>query len=62
MPMGSFGFLSSYNSVVRGKRSQDPEAAMLDHWLDIIKTYYTKETKFEEQNACPKLSSFWKWG
>lgn len=55
--MASLGFLSSRMNVCQG-----PEAAMLGHWLGIIRAYYTKDTKLEEENASPEFSSCWEWG
>lgn len=57
LSMTSLGFLTSRMNVCQG-----PEAAMLGHWLGIIRTYYTKDTKLEGENASPEFSSCWEWG
>ncbi|KAL6086308.1 hypothetical protein STEG23_010593, partial [Scotinomys teguina] len=52
----------SQNVLSRRKESRDPEAAMMGHWLGIIKAYSTMETKFEEENASPEFSGCWERG
>lgn len=46
----------------RLKENQDPEAAMLGHWLVVIRAYSIWEPKLEEAAASPECSSCWGWG